>query len=290
MKIEEILKSKKRVISFEFFPPKSEIGEIDLFENVKKLKKISPDFVSVTYGAGGSTREKTNEMAVKLSKNEDINVMIHLTSILHKKDDIERMLSNYCEEGIENILALRGDAPKGEIVDYKNQELPYAEELIKFINEKFTSKFSIGGAAFPEGHPESKNIDEEMYYFKRKCEAGMKFAITQLFFDNNKYFNYMERCKKNNIEIDIIPGIMPITAYSQIDKFIAMCKVEIPLKLRENLEKYKDNKDAVEEIGVEFATKQCMILLENGVKGIHFYTLNKSKATQKIYENIKNMI
>lgn len=290
MKIEEILKSKKRVISFEFFPPKSEIGEIDLFENVKKLKKISPDFVSVTYGAGGSTREKTNEMAVKLSKNEDINVMIHLTSILHKKDDIERMLSNYCEEGIENILALRGDAPKGEIVDYKNQELPYAEELIKFINEKFYSKFSIGGAAFPEGHPESKNIDEEMYYFKRKCEAGMKFAITQLFFDNNKYFNYMERCKKNNIEIDIIPGIMPITAYSQIDKFIAMCKVEIPLKLRENLEKYKDNKDAVEEIGVEFATKQCMILLENGVKGIHFYTLNKSKATQKIYENIKNMI
>lgn len=290
MKIEEILKSKKRVISFEFFPPKSEIGEIDLFENVKKLKKISPDFVSVTYGAGGSTREKTNEMAVKLSKNEDINVMIHLTSILHKKDDIERMLSNYCEEGIENILALRGDAPKGEIVDYKNQELPYAEELIKFINEKFSSKFSIGGAAFPEGHPESKNIDEEMYYFKRKCEAGMKFAITQLFFDNNKYFNYMERCKKNNIEIDIIPGIMPITAYSQIDKFIAMCKVEIPLKLRENLEKYKDNKDAVEEIGVEFATKQCMILLENGVKGIHFYTLNKSKATQKIYENIKNMI
>lgn len=290
MKIEEILKSKKRVISFEFFPPKSEIGEIDLFENVKKLKKISPDFVSVTYGAGGSTREKTNEMAVKLSKNEDINVMIHLTSILHKKDDIERMLSNYCEEGIENILALRGDAPKGEIVDYKNQELPYAEELIKFINEKFSSKFSIGGAAFPEGHPESKNIDEEMYYFKRKCEAGMKFAITQLFFDNNKYFNYMERCKKNNIEIDIIPGIMPITAYSQIDKFIAMCKVEIPLKLREKLEKYKDNKDAVEEIGVEFATKQCMILLENGVKGIHFYTLNKSKATQKIYENIKNMI
>lgn len=290
MKIEEILKSKKRVIAFEFFPPKSEIGEIDLFENVKKLKKISPDFVSVTYGAGGSTREKTNEMAVKLSKNEDINVMIHLTSILHKKDDIERMLSNYCEEGIENILALRGDAPKGEIVDYKNQELPYAEELIKFINEKFSSKFSIGGAAFPEGHPESKNIDEEMYYFKRKCEAGMKFAITQLFFDNNKYFNYMERCKKNNIEIDIIPGIMPITAYSQIDKFIAMCKVEIPLKLRENLEKYKDNKDAVEEIGVEFATKQCMILLENGVKGIHFYTLNKSKATQKIYENIKNMI
>jgi methylenetetrahydrofolate reductase (NADPH) len=229
-------------------------------------------------------------MAVKLSKNEDINVMIHLTSILHKKDDIERMLSNYCEEGIENILALRGDAPKGEIVDYKNQELPYAEELIKFINEKFSSKFSIGGAAFPEGHPESKNIDEEMYYFKRKCEAGMKFAITQLFFDNNKYFNYMERCKKNNIEIDIIPGIMPITAYSQIDKFIAMCKVEIPLKLREKLEKYKDNKDAVEEIGVEFATKQCMILLENGVKGIHFYTLNKSKATQKIYENIKNMI
>ena len=290
MKIEEILKSKKRVISFEFFPPKSEIGEIDLFENVKKLKKISPDFVSVTYGAGGSTREKTNEMAVKLSKNEDINVMIHLTSILHKKDDIERMLSNYCEEGIENILALRGDAPKGEIVDYKNQELPYAEELIKFINEKFSSKFSIGGAAFPEGHPESKNIDEEMYYFKRKCEAGMKFAITQLFFDNNKYFNYMERCKKNNIEIDIIPGIMPITAYFQIDKFIAMCKVEIPLKLREKLEKYKDNKDAVEEIGVEFATKQCMILLENGVKGIHFYTLNKSKATQKIYENIKNMI
>ena len=140
MKIEEILKSKKRVISFEFFPPKSEIGEIDLFENVKKLKKISPDFVSVTYGAGGSTREKTNEMAVKLSKNEDINVVIHLTSILHKKDDIERMLSNYCEEGIENILALRGDAPKGEIVDYKNQELPYAEELIKFINEKFSAK------------------------------------------------------------------------------------------------------------------------------------------------------
>lgn len=290
MKIEEILKGKKQLISFEFFPPKTKKGEDELFENVKRLKELNPDFVSVTYGAGGSTREKTNEMAVELSSKEGIEVMIHLTAVMHKKQEIEKMLELYASEGIENILALRGDAPNGVEVDFSKEEMPHAIDLINLINEKFPGKFSIGGAAFPEGHLESADRVSEMNYFKKKADAGMKFGITQLFFNNRFYFEFVDRCSKNGIEIPIIPGLMPITGYGQIERFTAMCGTEIPKKLIEKIEKFKDNKEDIEKVGIEYATNQCIELLESGTRGIHFYTLNKSTATMEIYKNIKNYI
>jgi len=290
MKIEEILKEKKQLISFEFFPPKTKKGEEELFENVKKLKELNPDFVSVTYGAGGSTREKTNEMAVELSAKEGIEVMIHLTAVMHKRSEIESMLDLYASEGIENILALRGDAPQGVNIDFSKEEMPHAIDLINLINEKFSGKFSIGGAAFPEGHLESKDRDVEMVYFKQKVDAGMKFAITQLFFNNKFYFDFIEKCNKNGVDIPVIPGIMPITGYGQIERFTAMCGTEIPKKLIEKIEKFKDNKEDLEKAGIEYATNQCIELLENGVRGIHFYTLNKSMATMEICKNIKSYI
>ncbi len=290
MKIEEILKEKKQLISFEFFPPKTKKGEEELFENVKKLKELQPDFVSVTYGAGGSTREKTNEMAVELSAKEGIEVMIHLTAVMHKKSEIENMLNLYASEGIENILALRGDAPQGVNIDFRKEEMPHAIDLINLINEKFPGRFSIGGAAFPEGHLESKDRDREMAYFKQKVDAGMKFAITQLFFNNKFYFDFIENCNINGVDIPVIPGIMPITGYGQIERFTAMCGTEIPKKLIERIEKFKDNKEDLEKAGIEYATNQCIELLQNGARGIHFYTLNKSMATMEIYKNIKNYI
>lgn len=286
MKIIDILNSKKTVISFEFFPPKTEKGELELFDNILSLKKLKPDFVSVTYGAGGSTREKTNELAVKISK-EDINVMIHTTSIIHTKNQMKEMIRTYKDEGIVNLLALRGDSPQGINLDYSKQEMVHASDLINLIKSEFGSHFSIGGAAFPEGHLESKNKEKEMEYFKLKQDAGMEFAITQLFFDNSYYYDFLDRTEKNGVNIPIIPGIMPITNYQQIEKFIAMCGATVPKELIEKLEKVKENREESEKIGIDYAVKQCEDLIKNGVKGLHFYTLNKSKATIKIYENLK---
>lgn len=286
MKIIDILNSKKTVISFEFFPPKTEKGELELFDNILSLKKLKPDFVSVTYGAGGSTREKTNELAVKISK-EDINVMIHTTSIMHTKNQMKKMIKTYKDEGIDNLLALRGDSPQGMNLDYSKQEMVHASDLINLIKSEFGSHFSIGGAAFPEGHLESKNKEKEMEYFKLKQDAGMEFAITQLFFDNSYYYDFLDRTEKNGVNIPIIPGIMPITNYQQIEKFIAMCGATVPKELIEKLERVKENREESEKIGIDYAVKQCEDLIKNGVKGLHFYTLNKSKATIKIYENLK---
>ena len=286
MKIIDILNSKKTVISFEFFPPKTEKGELELFDNILSLKKLKPDFVSVTYGAGGSTREKTNDLAVKISK-EDINVMIHTTSIMHTKNQMKEMIRTYKDEGIDNLLALRGDSPQGMNLDYSKQEMVHAVDLINLIKSEFGSHFSIGGAAFPEGHLESKDKEKEMEYFKLKQDAGMEFAITQLFFDNSYYYDFLDRTEKKGVNIPIIPGIMPITNYQQIEKFIAMCGATVPKELIEKLERVKENREESEKIGIEYAVKQCEDLMKNGVKGLHFYTLNKSKATIKIYENLK---
>lgn len=286
MKIIDILNRKKLAVSFEFFPPKTEQGEKELFENILNLKKLSPDYVSVTYGAGGSTRSKTNDIAVKISK-EDINVMIHTTSIMHTKNQMKEMIRTYKDEGIDNLLALRGDSPQGMNLDYSKQEMVHAVDLINLIKSEFGSHFSIGGAAFPEGHLESKDKEKEMEYFKLKQDAGMEFAITQLFFDNSYYYDFLDRTEKKGVNIPIIPGIMPITNYQQIEKFIAMCGATVPKELIEKLERVKENREESEKIGIEYAVKQCEDLMKNGVKGLHFYTLNKSKATIKIYENLK---
>jgi len=288
MKIIDILQ-KKFTVSFEFFPPKNEIGEKNLEENLKELKKLEPDFVSVTYGAGGSTREKTKLIIEKIFKENNINTMAHLTCISHNKKDLSDILGYYKKIDVKNILALRGDIPLSmkKNFDIKKEEFPHTVDLIKMIKEIYGNHFSIGGAVFPEMHPESKNIDEEIYYLKQKIESGMEFGVTQLFYDNVYFYKYMEKLSESNIHIPILPGIMPITNYNQIKKFMEMCNAKMPKKLLDNLDKYKDNPDDVEKIGIEYCINQCKDLIKNGIKGLHFYTLNKSKATIEVFGNIK---
>ncbi len=291
MKISELLKQVNRSISFEFFPPKTKEGEESLFKTIKELEHIKPTFVSVTYGAGGSTRDRTRNIVKKIHETTSLTVMAHLTCIGHTKQQLLEILQDYKNIGIQNILALRGDIPVN-MEDFKIPEdgCKFANELVELIRENFKDWFSIGVAAYPEGHPESPNLERDVYYFKKKVDAGADFAITQMFFDNKYFYDYLELCEKAGINIPIIPGIMPITNFKQIRKFALMCGATIPEELVRKLEKVQDNNEEVEKIGIEFAVKQCEDLLKNGVKGLHFYTLNKSKATIEIYNQIKHLI
>lgn len=286
MKIKEIL-NKKRLISFEFFPPKTPEGEIELFNNIKSLEAVNPDFVSVTYGAGGSTREKTQNISKKIHDDEKLSVMSHLTCVGHTKAELHDILAQYKKEGIDNILALRGDMPQNLDAKELKSDFTYAHELVSFIKSEFGDYFSVGCAAFPELHPESPNMDWEMRYYKEKVEKGVDFSITQLFFNNEYYYRFLDKSQNEGVNIPVIPGIMPITNFKQIKKFASMCQATIPDTLVRKMEEYEDDNDAVEKIGIEYAVEQCKDLLRNGVPGLHFYTLNKSKATMKIYNEIK---
>jgi methylenetetrahydrofolate reductase (NADPH) len=291
LKIGEILRSGIFSVSFEFFPPKTEEGERELFETIRNLEHISPTFVSVTYGAGGSTRDRTKRIVEKIHKETHLTVMAHLTCIAHSKQEILSILEEYRKMGIENILALRGDIP----ASMPNFKLPadackYAYELVMLIRENFKEAFSIGVASYPEGHPESPNMEWEIRYFKEKVFAGADFSITQMFFVNDYYYRFVGLCQKEGVHIPIIPGIMPITNFKQVSKFASMCGATIPNKLVKRLEPYADNQEETTKIGVEFAIKQCEDLLDNGIPGLHFYTLNKSKATMQIYHAVRDRI
>ena len=291
MKISEILKQIKTSISFEFFPPKTEEAEKQLFKTIKDLEHLNPTFVSVTYGAGGSTRDRTRNIVKKIHEETKLTVMAHLTCIGHSKKELLEILQDYKNIGIQNILALRGDIP----VNQENFKIPedgchYANELVELIRENFGDYFSIAVACYPEGHPESPNIERDIYYFKKKVEAGADFAITQMFFENKYFYEYVDKVRKEGIDIPIIPGIMPITNFKQIRKFAAMCGATIPENLVKELEKYEDNPEMVKKVGIEYATHQCIDLLNHNVKGLHFYTLNKSDATIQIYNKIKHLI
>ncbi len=291
MKISEILKQIKTSISFEFFPPKTEEAEKQLFKTIKDLEHLNPTFVSVTYGAGGSTRDRTRNIVKKIHEETKLTVMAHLTCIGHSKKELLEILQDYKNIGIQNILALRGDIP----VNQENFKIPedgchYANELVELIRENFGDYFSIAVACYPEGHPESPNIERDIHYFKKKVEAGADFAITQMFFENKYFYEYVDKVRKEGIDIPIIPGIMPITNFKQIRKFAAMCGATIPENLVKELEKYEDNPEMVKKVGIEYATHQCIDLLNHNVKGLHFYTLNKSDATIQIYNKIKHLI
>ncbi|NPA32775.1 MAG: methylenetetrahydrofolate reductase [NAD(P)H] [Aquificae bacterium] len=291
MKISDILKRGVFSISFEFFPPKSEEGEKQLLETVRKLEPLRPTFVSVTYGAGGSTRDRTKEIVKKIHEETDINVMAHLTCIAHTRQELLDILNDYRKIGIENILALRGDVPR----DKPHWRPPegacrYAKELVQLIRENFGDAFSVGVASYPEAHPESPNLQWEVKFFKEKVEAGADFSITQMFFINEHYYRFVEMCQREGINIPIIPGIMPITNFKQIKKFASLCGATIPQSLVEKMEKLSDKPEEVKKLGIEFAINQCLDLIENKVPGLHFYTLNKSDATLKIYEAIKDKL
>ena len=285
MEIIDILKQDKPAFSFEFFPPKDDVGFDQLFETIDNLKSWDPAFVSVTYGAGGSTRSKTIDLVGRIKKEIGLESMAHLTCVGHSSDEILKVLESIKEQNVDNVLALRGDPPAGE----KNFTKPdngfgYAVELVQFAREHFS--FCIGVAGYPEGHPESSNLEEDLFHLKKKVLAGASFIVTQLFFDNKYYFDFVASLRKIGVDVPVIPGIMPIVNLKQIKRFTKMCGATVPPDLMVRLEKVQDDPESVCQIGIDHATNQCEKLLMQGAPGIHFYTLNRSRATLSVLEGL----
>lgn len=286
-KIADILKEKKRTYSFEFFPPKTEKGEKRLYETASVFAGLGPDWFSVTYGAGGSTREKTMEIVDQLQRRFQVPVMHHFTCVGHSKKELKSIIEKMKERNICNILALRGDAPEGE-TEWKPAPdgLEYCYELIEMIRHH-SNFFSIGVAGFPEGHIDCPDKETDSKYLKIKIDAGGEFVITQLFFDNKDYFEYLERTKRIGANVRIIPGILPITNYQTLIKFCNRCGATIPQKVHDIFKPLDGNAEATYKAGVEFVVKQCNDLLAGGSPGLHFYSLNKVEPTREILSKIK---
>ncbi len=285
MKISQLLHNKQPIFSFEFFPPKSPEGEKSLYETIKNLRHLEPAFVSVTYGAGGSTREKTVDLVIRIKHELGIEPMAHLTCVNSSETEINSILSRLQDRGIENILALRGDVPQQEGHDIRHEAFHHSNELIRHIRGNYN--FCLGAAAFPEGHKESRTLQEDTHCMKMKADSGADFFITQLFFENRYYFDLIERTQKIGLNLPIIPGIMPITSVDQIERFTTLCGATIPGDLKNRLESAKDDPAIVMDIGIRHAADQCRELLKSGVPGIHFYTLNRSPATIAILRELK---
>jgi methylenetetrahydrofolate reductase (NADPH) len=287
MKISQILSQGQETFSFEFFPPKTDEGFAQLYQTIENLKPWNPGYVSVTYGAGGSTRSKTIDLVGRIKGQIGLEGMAHLTCVGHTTDEIRDILDVLKEKGIENILALRGDPPQGEEKFVKTENgFEYGNELVAFIRKNYS--FCLGVAGYPEGHVECSDRGLDLDNLKRKVDAGADFIVTQLFFDNRVFIDFTEKVRAVGIQIPIIPGIMPIINAKQTKRFTKMCGASIPSDLLAQLEKNQEDSVAIGKIGVEHATRQCDELLKMGVPGIHFYTLNKSKATLNILENLKN--
>jgi methylenetetrahydrofolate reductase (NADPH) len=286
MKITKLFESQEKTFSFEFFPPKNEISAVDFGINVGQLIKLSPSFMTVTYGAGGSSQEKTFALVDYLQNKIGITCMAHYTCVNASKDKVKHDLQLLYDNGIENYMLLRGDPPKGQGMFIPTPDgFNYASELISFTKQNFD--VCVGGGAYPEKHPEALSPDEDIKHLKTKVEAGAEFLVTQLFFINQHYFTFIEQARKIGIHTRIIPGIIPITSYGQINRFADMTGSKIPDDLREKMNSNKDNRKKIYQIGVDFAIDQCRELLANGAPGIHFYTLNKSRATVEIFEELK---
>ncbi len=281
MRIDEILEHRRPVFSFEFFPPKTDDGQRTLEATLQVLKDDHPDYVSVTYGAGGSTRARTVEITKWIRQALGIEAMAHLSCVGEPTERLAQILEDVQAAGIENVLALRGDPPRGQ-TDWTAHPggLSYSVELIRLIRERFD--FSIGAACFPEVHPEARDRPSDLSYAREKVEAGASFLITQLFFDNELYFDFVDDARTAGIDVPIVPGIMPITNVKQIKTITGMCGATIPDELERELDGRADDPEAVAELGVAYATLQCSDLLARGAPGVHFYTLNRSPATRAI--------
>ena len=287
MRIDEILASvTEPVFSFEFFPPKTDEGERNLRRAIEALSPLEPDFVSVTYGAGGSTRARTVELTRWIKQDLGIEAMAHLTCVGASRDELRGVLDGIAAAGIDNVLALRGDPPQGQTQWQPHpQGLRYSNELATLICDGYP--FSVGAACFPEIHQESPDLAHDIRFLKRKLESGVSFLITNLFFDNELYFRFVEEAQASGIDVPIIPGIMPITDVKQIKTITGMCGATIPERLLEQLELRADDPEAVLQLGVSYATLQCAELLARGAPGVHFYTLNRSPATRAILSALK---
>ena len=286
MHISKILEKNKISFSFEFFPPRSKNGSMKLFSTINDLISLQPAYVSVTYGAGGSTRELTHNLILELQSKTDLTVVSHLTCVGATKDEIKAILDEYKQEGICNIMALRGDPPAGQTNFVQTEGgFGYAEELVAFIKKHY-SGMGIGVAGFPEGHPEMPNRLKEIEYLKRKVDAGADYICTQLFFNNADFYDFRERCEIAGINVPILAGIMPITSINNMNRMSELALgARFPARLLKALGR-ADSDEHVEKVGIHWATEQVYDLIENDVKGIHFYTLNQSRATMKIYESL----
>lgn len=286
MHIADVLKQPGPHFSFEFFPPKTEEASRALFESIQELSPLKPSYVSVTYGAGGSTRQLTHDLVVRLKKETHLTIVSHLTCVGSSKDEIHSILSKYAESGIENIMALRGDPPKGQTNFQPHPDgFKNATELVAFI-KKYFPHMGIGVAGFPEGHPDTPNRLKEIEYLKAKVDAGADYICTQLFFENADFYDFCERCELAGIRVPIIAGIMPVTSRKGLARMAELALgARFPAKLLRAISR-AENDEYVEKVGVHWATQQVMDLLDHKVAGVHFYTLNKSKATLKIYESL----
>lgn len=288
MKISELFKHTPRTFSFEFFPPKDEISAVDFGINVGQLLKLNPSFVSVTYGAGGSTQERTFALVDYLQNRIGLTTMAHYTCVNASRDKVRHDVQALLAAGIENLMLLRGDPPKGQATYSTVAEgFTFASEMIAYV--KSFAKVSIGAAAYPEKHPEASGLDADIAHLRQKVEAGADFLLTQLFFDNEKYFNFINKAQRAGVYNRIIPGIIPLTSYSQIKRFTQMSGATIPPTLAESMERYANDPERMYRVGVEYSVAQCTELLRKGAPGIHFYTLNKSRATVEIYEELQRM-
>jgi methylenetetrahydrofolate reductase (NADPH) len=287
VRIDEIIAgSDGPVFSFEFFPPKTDEGDRNLRATLEDLRAFEPDFVSVTYGAGGTTRGRTVELTHWIKQDLGIEAMAHLSCVGSTREDLQGILDGMQQAGIENVLALRGDAPRGE-TEWRPHPggLHYSTELASLIVEHYP--FSVGAACFPEVHPEAPDLAHDLRFLKQKVDAGASFLITQLFMDNELYFRFVEEARAVGIEVPILPGIMPITDVGQIKTITGMCGASLPPALLEALEWRAEDRDAVLQLGVAYATLQCAELLARGAPGIHFYTLNRSPATRAILSALR---
>jgi len=295
MHIRDILASSKPALSFEFFPPRAAPAWEDLYQTIRELEALRPAFVSVTYGAGGNTRELTHDLVVRLKQTTSIPPVPHLTCVGHTAAEVQTILERYAAAGVANILALRGDPPSGQAdYDWSTGDFRHASELVDFIRQFNAAGhhpdprgFGIGVAGFPEGHPATPNRITEMDFLKAKVEAGADYICTQLFFDNHDFLDFRDRCRLAGIGIPIIAGIMPVTSLPGMHRMAELAGgTRFPAKLIRALNRAHANPATVERIGIHYAAEQCAGLLNEEVDGIHFYTLNKSRATREIYHSL----
>ncbi len=294
MHITDIIRGNSPTFSFEFFPPKTPEAAETLYQTIRDLESYMPHFVSVTYGAGGSTRDLTHDLVERIQRTTKLDPIPHLTCVCHNEEEIEGILLRYAKSAIGNILALGGDRPAGIAYDKSRDSFQHAIDLVKFIrrfNESGTHPdrrgFGIGVAGFPEGHPATPNRLVEMDHFKAKVDAGADYIVTQLFFDNRDLVDFRERCALNDIHIPIIAGIMPITSISGCKRIAELAAgARFPSQLLRALQHCQDDPEMVRRVGIQYALEQCRDLLDNDIAGIHFYTLNRSDATRVIFDSL----
>lgn len=270
-------------LSFEFFPPRTEAGRTTLVKTRGELAELNPGFFSVTYGAGGSTREKTLETVIDIQQNSSIDACPHLTCVGATNAEIFELLEQYQQHGINRLVVLRGDPPSGMVA---MGECRYAADLVHLIKQHFNDDFRIAVAAYPEAHPDSKNLASEIDFFSAKMNAGADIAITQYFYNADSYFNFRERCAQKGISQPIMPGIMPIANFDSLKKFSRQCGAEIPRWIKKTLSSYENDPESQRQVGIDIVTRMAQQLIDNGAPGLHFYTMNQSALTRSIIQNL----